>query len=136
MVGVGGRLLQPSAKLGKGMRAPDEQRGDRPAVMGEGGGEVVRGRIAVQLDPVSGVGAAEELDADAVLVAPEARERERVRWEAEHRSGGGHALAGSRFPMLGPRVSPDARIEREARVAGREHARDYRPAGGVVRTPR
>src|SRR5512132_4001435 len=117
-------LLDLAADFGQSVGAPDQERADRAAVGGERGGEVACVWVAVDPDVVGAMRVAEVLDADAVLVAPEARCGRWRHVEAEHRACGGGALAGGCLPVFGPGVGAELRVEVLGGVACRVDAGD------------
>src|SRR5947209_12751875 len=75
------------------------------------------------------------MDAYAVLVAPEARRWPRGARKAEHRHRRRRTLAGGGVPVLGASPATERRVVRRGDVAGRVHAWDSGPAGGVDAEP-
>src|SRR5205085_5735188 len=86
-------------------------------------GEIARGRVAVDADPVGEAGVAYLLDAGAVLVAPEAVGLGGRRREAEHRPRGQRALARGGFPVSARAETAQDRVEGRRGVAGSEDGR-------------
>ena len=94
-----GGLLQALAQGRQVAGAPDEQPSDEPAAAVKEGARVAGEGVAVDLHAVVAGSGAGELQAHAVLIAPEGRRRRRRGADAER-------AAASQWPA--PRASPAA----------------------------
>ena len=126
-----GRVVNPLAKVRERAWASDEQRRNRPIVVGEECGEVSGSGLPVDLEPIGAVGVANKLDAHTVLVAPEAGRRGGGRLQAEHRPRCAGALARCCLPVLGADIGIAASIELGACIPRREDAGNRRASRGV-----